>query len=423
MRPARTAPFETCSPGSIRPDCVSRASSSRHGSSSPTISYGAPTLHLPQRGEIAIFNRSYYEEVLVVRVHPELLRAQRLPETSMPELWAHRYHSIVEHERHLAEQRTVILKFWLNISQDEQRKRLLARIDEPDKRWKFRAADLDERARWDDYQAAYGECFGRDVAALGAVVCDPGRQPSLRTATHRRSRQCRDRGARCRVPATAGRRARPPPEGPPQARGRLRSHRTANSVTPPRRADRKIEYWRGLPGTSPMGTISLESLGYAIDTDFRRTLLQGIALFRGIDADCVGDLLPRCGRMDVTEGEVLLSPDRENHCVYVVLSGRLARASRLARRAENRRLGPGSCAGEMSLIEDKDPSAFVVATENSHLMVISHTSAVAAWSIARTRSARTCSSCSPSASAPTTSTSRAASACCARPSATHTPTP
>jgi PPK2 family polyphosphate:nucleotide phosphotransferase len=117
------------------------------------------TLHLPQRGEIAIFNRSYYEEVLVVRVHPELLEAQQLPETSTPELWARRYRSIVEHERHLAEQGTVILKFWLNISQDEQRKRLLERIDEPDKRWKFRAGDLDERARWADYQAAYGECL------------------------------------------------------------------------------------------------------------------------------------------------------------------------------------------------------------------------------------------------------------------------
>lgn len=122
-----------------------------------------------------------------------------------------------------------------------------------------------------------------------------------------------------------------------------------------------------------MGTVSLESLTYGIDTDFRRSLLQGIALFRGIDADSVSDLLPQCGRIDVKEGDVLLSPQRPNQCVYVVLSGRLSVHLGALDAPKIADLGPGSCAGEMSLIEDKDPSAFVVATEDSHLMVISHT--------------------------------------------------
>jgi diguanylate cyclase (GGDEF)-like protein len=122
-----------------------------------------------------------------------------------------------------------------------------------------------------------------------------------------------------------------------------------------------------------MGIANLESLAYGIDTDFRRSLLQGIALFRGIDADSMSDLLPQCGRIDVNEGHVLLSPERENHCVYVVLSGRLTVHLGSLEAPKIADLGPGSCAGEMSLIEDKDPSAFVVATESSHLMVISHT--------------------------------------------------
>jgi diguanylate cyclase (GGDEF)-like protein len=122
-----------------------------------------------------------------------------------------------------------------------------------------------------------------------------------------------------------------------------------------------------------MGIVNLESLAYGIDTDFRRSLLQGIALFRGIDAESMADLLPQCGRIDVKAGQVLLSPERENHCVYVVLSGRLTVHLGSLDAPKIADLGPGSCAGEMSLIEDKDPSAFVVATEESHLMVISHT--------------------------------------------------
>jgi diguanylate cyclase (GGDEF)-like protein len=122
-----------------------------------------------------------------------------------------------------------------------------------------------------------------------------------------------------------------------------------------------------------MSMVNLESLAYGIDTDFRRSLLQGIALFRGIDAESIADLLPQCGRIDIQEGQVLLAPQRENHCVYVVLSGRLSVHLGSIEAPKIADLGPGSCAGEMSLIEDKDPSAFVVATEDSHLMVISHT--------------------------------------------------
>ncbi len=121
-----------------------------------------------------------------------------------------------------------------------------------------------------------------------------------------------------------------------------------------------------------MSTVNLQSLANGIDTDFRRSLLRSIALFRGVEADSIGDLLPRCGRIDVAEGETLLSPQRPNRCVYIVLSGRLSVHLGSMDAPKIADLGPGACAGEMSLIEDKDPSAFVVATEDSHLMVISH---------------------------------------------------
>jgi diguanylate cyclase (GGDEF)-like protein len=122
-----------------------------------------------------------------------------------------------------------------------------------------------------------------------------------------------------------------------------------------------------------MGIANSSAIAYGIDTDFRRSLLQGIALFRGMDIDSISDLLPQCGRIDVEKGEVVLSPERENQCVYVVLSGRLTVHLGSLDAPKIADLGPGSCAGEMSLIEDKDPSAFVVANEPSHLMVISHT--------------------------------------------------
>jgi PPK2 family polyphosphate:nucleotide phosphotransferase len=113
------------------------------------------TPHLPERGSISIFNRSYYEEVLVVRVHPEYLEGQGLPGAASATLWTDRLRAIADHERYLAEQGIVILKFWLNVSKAEQRKRLIERIDEPDKNWKFNPGDVDERERWDDYLSAY----------------------------------------------------------------------------------------------------------------------------------------------------------------------------------------------------------------------------------------------------------------------------
>jgi PPK2 family polyphosphate:nucleotide phosphotransferase len=114
------------------------------------------TCALPERGEIGIFNRSYYEEVLVVRVHEDLLRKQGLPPKLIgKDIWQERYESIRDFEKHLVRNGTVILKFFLNLSRDEQRKRFLARIDEPDKNWKFEPGDLAERRHWDDYQNAY----------------------------------------------------------------------------------------------------------------------------------------------------------------------------------------------------------------------------------------------------------------------------
>lgn len=113
-------------------------------------------MRLPERGRIGIFNRSYYEEVLVVRVHPELLAKQKLPQDlSGKTIWKHRFKSIRGFERHLARNGTIVLKFFLHLSREEQRERLLARLDEPAKRWKFNAGDIAERKLWDQYMAAY----------------------------------------------------------------------------------------------------------------------------------------------------------------------------------------------------------------------------------------------------------------------------
>ena len=110
----------------------------------------------PERGRIAIFNRSHYEDVLVVRVRPELLQVSKLPDGPRDEaFWSRRYEDLNAFERHLESNGTLVLKFFLNISRNEQRKRLLARLDDPRKQWKFSAADLAERGRWDAYQDAY----------------------------------------------------------------------------------------------------------------------------------------------------------------------------------------------------------------------------------------------------------------------------
>ena len=119
------------------------------------------TFRLPERGQIGIFNRSYYEEVLVVRVHPEILRSQGLPEELRDKktLWEERYRSIVDLEEHLHRNGTRIIKVFLHLSKDEQRKRFLERIDEADKNWKFSLADIHERKYWKQYMKAYEACL------------------------------------------------------------------------------------------------------------------------------------------------------------------------------------------------------------------------------------------------------------------------
>lgn len=117
------------------------------------------TAALPERGHIGIFNRSYYEEVLIVKVHPEFVKAQRIPEADpdRKKFWSGRYDDINAFERHLVRSGTRILKIFLNVSKQEQRERFLARLNEPAKHWKFSSSDLRERAYWDDYQKAFGE--------------------------------------------------------------------------------------------------------------------------------------------------------------------------------------------------------------------------------------------------------------------------
>ncbi|QIE29992.1 Polyphosphate:ADP phosphotransferase (plasmid) [Caballeronia sp. SBC1] len=119
------------------------------------------TRDLPERGRIGIFNRSYYEEVLIVRVHPEILRSEGLPDAVHDDktLWHDRYRSIADLEKHLHSNGTRIVKFFLHLSKEEQRKRFLARIDEPEKNWKFSLADIKERKFWKHYMKAYEECL------------------------------------------------------------------------------------------------------------------------------------------------------------------------------------------------------------------------------------------------------------------------
>lgn len=113
-------------------------------------------MRLPRRGRISIFNRSYYEEVLVVRVHPQMIEQEKLPpQLARKNLWKHRFGDICGFERHLVRNGTLVLKFHLHISKEEQRRRFLARLDEPDKRWKLSTADIAERGRWDHYMRAY----------------------------------------------------------------------------------------------------------------------------------------------------------------------------------------------------------------------------------------------------------------------------
>jgi PPK2 family polyphosphate:nucleotide phosphotransferase len=119
------------------------------------------TRHLPERGRIGIFNRSYYEEVIIVRVHPDLLRSEGLVDRPPDDrkVWQSRYHSILGSERHLHDNGTRIIKFFLHLSKEEQRRRFLQRIDRPEKNWKFSQADIEERAFWPQYMDAYEKCL------------------------------------------------------------------------------------------------------------------------------------------------------------------------------------------------------------------------------------------------------------------------
>jgi PPK2 family polyphosphate:nucleotide phosphotransferase len=116
---------------------------------------------LPERGRIGIFNRSYYEEVLIVRVHPEILKSEGVPDGEHNEktIWSERYRSIIDLENHLHRNGTRIVKFFLHLSKEEQRKRFLARIDEPQKNWKFSLSDITERKFWKEYMKAYESCL------------------------------------------------------------------------------------------------------------------------------------------------------------------------------------------------------------------------------------------------------------------------
>ncbi len=133
---------------------------------------------LPERGRIGIFNRSYYEEVLAVRVHPEYLKNQRLPQPQHEELWEERFESIRDHEKHLSRNGTVVLKFWLNVSKEEQKKRFNKRLKTPEKYWKFSKSDLTTRDSWDEYMQAYESMLNKtstEYAPWFAIPADDKR--------------------------------------------------------------------------------------------------------------------------------------------------------------------------------------------------------------------------------------------------------
>lgn len=140
---------------------------------------------LPERGRIGVFNRSYYEEVLAVRVHPEYLANQRLPAASDENLWEQRFQSIRDHETHLSRNGTIVVKFWLNVSKREQKQRFLKRLQTPEKYWKFSRSDLSTRARWDDYMQAYESLLNetsREHAPWFAIPADNKRYMRLAVA-------------------------------------------------------------------------------------------------------------------------------------------------------------------------------------------------------------------------------------------------
>jgi PPK2 family polyphosphate:nucleotide phosphotransferase len=138
---------------------------------------------LPERGHIGIFNRSYYEEVLIARVHTEVLQSQGLPDELMDDkdIWKHRFQSIVDLERHLHRNGTRVIKFFLHVSKEEQRNRFLSRIDEPDKNWKFSMSDMQERKLWKQYMKAYQACLaGTSTEAAPWYVVPSDDKPNAR---------------------------------------------------------------------------------------------------------------------------------------------------------------------------------------------------------------------------------------------------
>ncbi len=166
--------------------------------------------HLPECGRIGIFNRSHYEEVLVVRVHPELLETQHLPDGIVgPGIWRKRFEDICAFERHLARNGTVILKFFLNVSRKEQRQRFLDRIDEPGKRWKFSTSDVKERKLWTEIHDGLRRDDPRHQHAGGAVVRGAGRQQMVLAACRGGRAGRGARPARARIPQGT----RPRPQG------------------------------------------------------------------------------------------------------------------------------------------------------------------------------------------------------------------
>ena len=169
---------------------------------------------LPERGRIGIFNRSYYEEVLVVRVHPEFLGGQKLPAGLVGKgIWKRRFEDIVAFERYLARQGYIILKFFLHVSKEEQKRRFLARIEQPEKNWKFSAADVAERRHWKRYMAAYEDMIRHTARQARPVVRRPRRQQVVHAPRRRRGSPRSPRRPRPRLPAPRRREEAGAPRG------------------------------------------------------------------------------------------------------------------------------------------------------------------------------------------------------------------
>ena len=198
------------------------------------------TVKLPRRGHIGIFNRSYYEEMLIARVHPEILASQQLPDTLVTKrIWKERFEDVCAFERYLGRQGVVIRKFFLHLSKDEQRRRFLARLDEPEKNWKFSLGDVHEREHFDDYQRAYEDAI-KHTASRRCAVVRGARGPQVVLAAggrlggdrrHRVDRSPLPRGQRRSPAAAAGgaRRARGPAGAGPCDTGRREQEATAMS--------------------------------------------------------------------------------------------------------------------------------------------------------------------------------------------------